>query len=107
MWTKVLIFLSCLAAFLAVSSGYKPVIIIHGILDQASDLNDLAGFIKAAHPGTNISLINIFEEKESFVPLWVQVSGYQDKVRPIMQQAKDGVHIIGFSQGCITKHLNI
>lgn len=101
MWTKFPSFFSCLATLLAVSSGYKPVIIIHGILDHASDLDDLAGLIKTAHPGTNISLINIFEERESFAPLWEQVSGYQEKVRPIMQQAKDGLHIIGFSQGCI------
>ncbi|XP_031554332.1 lysosomal thioesterase PPT2-A-like [Actinia tenebrosa] len=101
MWAKFLSFFSCLAAFLAVSSGYKPVIIIHGILDHARDLNDLAEFIKAAHPGTNISLINIFEEQRSFVPLWSQINGYRDKIRPIMQQAEDGVHIIGFSQGGI------
>lgn len=78
---------------------FKPVIIVHGILDRASDMEDLASFITEAHPGTNITLISLFEEVDSFKPLWMQVSTMREKIRPVMQEAKDGVHIIGFSQG--------
>ena len=78
---------------------FKPVIIVHGILDHASDMEDLASFITEAHPGTNITLINLFEEVDSFKPLWMQVSAMREKILPVMQEAKDGVHIIGFSQG--------
>ena len=78
---------------------FKPVIIVHGILDHASDMEDLASFITQAHPGTNITLISLFEEVDSFKPLWMQVSAMREKIRPVMQEAKDGVHIIGFSQG--------
>ena len=81
------------------SSCYKPVIIVHGILDHASDLKDLASFITQAHPGTNITLIKLYEELDSFAPLWTQVSAMTEKIRAVMQYAKDGVHIIGFSQG--------
>lgn len=81
------------------SSCYKPVIIVHGILDHASDLEDLASFITQAHPGTNITLIKLYEELDSFAPLWTQVSAMTEKIRAVMQYAKDGVHIIGFSQG--------
>lgn len=78
---------------------FKSVIIVHGILDRASDMEDLASFITEAHPGTNITLISLFEEVDSFKPLWMQVSTMREKIRPVMQEAKDGVHIIGFSQG--------
>ena len=80
---------------------FKPVIIVHGILDHASDMEDLASFITQAHPGTNITLIKLFEEGESFKPLWMQVSAMTEKMRPVMQQAENGVHIIGFSQGIL------
>jgi len=77
------------------------VIIIHGILDHASDMGDLATFITQAHPGTNITLIKLYEELQSFTPLWKQVPNMTEVVRSVMREAKDGVHIIGFSQGII------
>ena len=80
---------------------YKPVIIIHGILDKAKDMEGLAEFIREAHPGTNVTIIDMFTEVDSFAPLWTQVYGMGAKIRPIMQQAKTGVHIIGFSQGIV------
>ena len=89
--------------FVAKSFCFKPVIIVHGILDHASDMEDLASFITQAHPGTNITLIKLFEELESFAPLWTQVPAMTEKIRTVMQNAKDGVHIIGFSQGIIHK----
>lgn len=93
--------LCCALLFLFISKSvcFKPVIIVHGILDHASDMKDLASFITQAHPGTNITLIKLFEERDSFKPLWMQVSAMTEKIRPVMQDAKYGVHIIGFSQG--------
>ncbi|CAH3034600.1 unnamed protein product [Porites lobata] len=88
--------------FVSKSFCYKPVIIIHGILDHASDMGDLATFITQAHPGTKITLIKLYEELESFTPLWKQVPNMTEVVRSVMREAKDGVHIIGFSQGGIT-----
>lgn len=91
--------LGLLCLLVSESFCYKPVIILHGILDHASDMEDLASFITQAHPGTNITLIKLYEELDSFAPLWTQVSAVTEKIRPVMQAAKDGVHIIGFSQG--------
>ena len=90
----------------SVSFCYKPVIIVHGILDHASDMEDLASFITQAHPGTNITLVKLFQELESFTPLWRQVSAITATIRPVMQNAKDGVHIIGFSQGIVPQAFN-
>lgn len=79
-------------------------IIIHGILDHASDMGDLATFITQAHPGTDITLIKLYEELESFTPLWKQVPNMTEVVRSVMREAKDGAHIIGFSQGIMVLH---
>ena len=85
--------------FVSKSFCYKPVIIVHGILDHASDMEDLASFITNAHPGTNVTLVKLYEELQSFAPLWKQVTDMTEVIRSVMQDAKDGVHIIGFSQG--------
>ena len=90
--------------FVSKSFCYKPVIIIHGILDHASDMGDLATFITQAHPGTKITLIKLYEELESFTPLWKQVPNMTEVVRSVMREAKDAVHIIGFSQGIMVLH---
>lgn len=90
---------SIFALFISRILCFKPVIILHGVLDGAADLQNLAVFIKDAHPGTNVTIVNLFNEIESFKPLLEQVEVITAKVRPIMREAHDGVHIIGFSQG--------
>ncbi|XP_039269385.2 lysosomal thioesterase PPT2-A-like [Styela clava] len=94
-------FCALLAILQAIGSsfGYRPVIIIHGILDSASDLKDLQYYIKKAHPGTPVHAIDLFDYYKSFKPLWHQVEAIRNVTLPIMKAAKDGVHVIGYSQG--------
>ncbi|XP_038063790.1 lysosomal thioesterase PPT2-A-like isoform X2 [Patiria miniata] len=80
---------------------YLPVILVHGIFTGTSTLNDLVAFIKEAHPGTNISNIPLFEDLDSLKPLWEQVPKFAAAMRPIMQQAPNGVILLCFSQGGI------
>ncbi|XP_070581666.1 lysosomal thioesterase PPT2-A-like [Ptychodera flava] len=82
-------------------AGYKPVIIIHGLLDDPSAFTGLTQFIQEAHPGTNVSVIDLFDDLESLLPLWQQVGNFTEAIRPIMKSAPGGVHMIGFSQGGI------
>lgn len=80
--------------------SYKPVVIIHGILDTAASLNDLKSMIEKAHTGTNVTVVKLYPEVESiFVPMWDQIDGVSDVLEKIMAQSKDGIHLIGFSQG--------
>ncbi|XP_028391299.1 lysosomal thioesterase PPT2-like isoform X2 [Dendronephthya gigantea] len=79
--------------------SYKPVVIIHGILDTAESLNDLKSMIEKAHPGTNVTVIKLYPEIQSLsTPMWVQVNGVSKVLKEIMAKSKDGVHLIGFSQ---------
>ena len=87
-------------ALVASCFGYRPVILMHGILSDAASMLPLADHIQKAHPGTKILNIDLYEDLDSVInPMMTQVKGVADKVRPFMAAAPDGVNMIGFSQG--------
>ncbi|KAL7858680.1 hypothetical protein AOLI_G00187820 [Acnodon oligacanthus] len=77
----------------------RPVIIVHGLFDSSADFTNLNRFINQSHPGTNVSVIDLFDRSASLQPLWKQVEGFKEAIYPIMQNAADGVHLICYSQG--------
>ncbi|XP_044124427.1 LOW QUALITY PROTEIN: lysosomal thioesterase PPT2 [Bufo gargarizans] len=80
--------------------GYKPVILVHGLFDSSANFKYLVEFINKSHPGTNISVLDLFDHRASLQPLWKQVMGFREAIYPIMQNAgKDGVHLLCYSQG--------
>jgi palmitoyl-protein thioesterase len=63
-------------------------------------MNDLKLMIEKAHPSTNVTVIKLYPEVESiFTPMWDQINGVSEVLEEIMAQSKDGIHLIGFSQG--------
>lgn len=52
-----------------------------------------------SHPGTNVTVIDLFDRSASLEPMWKQVEGFKAAIYPIMQNAADGVHFICYSQG--------
>ncbi|RVE67113.1 hypothetical protein OJAV_G00114780 [Oryzias javanicus] len=87
------------ACFWAAAAAYKPVIIVHGLFDSSLDLLNLQRFINESHPGTNISIIDLFDGYKSLDPLWMQVEGFKAVIYPIIQNSAEGVHFICYSQG--------
>ncbi|XP_062385776.1 lysosomal thioesterase PPT2-A-like [Sardina pilchardus] len=87
------------ACLLTAVLGYRPVIIVHGLFDSSGDFVNLQRFINQSHPGTNVSVIDLFDRSASLQPLWKQVEGFKEAIYPIMQNAADGVHLICYSQG--------
>ncbi|XP_063041672.1 lysosomal thioesterase PPT2 [Engraulis encrasicolus] len=79
--------------------GYRPIVIVHGLFDSSTDFVNLIRFINESHPGTNVSVIDLFDRSASLQPLWKQVEGFKEAIYPIMQNADDGVHFICYSQG--------
>ena len=92
-------FLLLCCAFIKTVFGYKHVVLVHGLLSRASHLQKLETMIKEAHPGTNVTKIRLYPELEAFVPLSVQLKQYEIKIRDIMEQEKNGIHMICHSQG--------
>uniref|UniRef100_A0A3P8U8Y7 palmitoyl-CoA hydrolase n=1 Tax=Amphiprion percula TaxID=161767 RepID=A0A3P8U8Y7_AMPPE len=81
------------------TDGYKPVIIVHGLFDGPKQFQTLSQYIRKAHPGTEVTTIDIYDDKASVAPLWVQIEGFSDKLTSIMNKSPSGVHLLCFSQG--------
>ncbi|XP_069032380.1 lysosomal thioesterase PPT2-A-like [Embiotoca jacksoni] len=79
--------------------AYKPVIIVHGLFDGPKAFKTLSGYINKVHPGTEVTVINLFDNMASLKPMWKQVRGFRKLFDPIVQKAPDGVHLLCFSQG--------
>uniref|UniRef100_A0A8C3HDW2 Palmitoyl-protein thioesterase 2 n=1 Tax=Chrysemys picta bellii TaxID=8478 RepID=A0A8C3HDW2_CHRPI len=84
---------------LTLGASYKPVVVVHGLFDSPSVFSHLLHFINQTHPGTNVTVVDLFDHSQSLKPLWVQVEGFRQAISPIMQNAADGVHLICYSQG--------
>ncbi|XP_064383693.1 lysosomal thioesterase PPT2-A-like [Halichondria panicea] len=94
--------LVCICVSLLVICGaaaYRPVIIFHGIFGTSAHMDDLVALIKGAHNGTEVHNIDGYDDLQSLTPMWEQVTNIKAEMLPIMQQAKDGVNLICFSQG--------
>ncbi|XP_046714730.1 lysosomal thioesterase PPT2 [Silurus meridionalis] len=98
-WSSVLVCVSVLLCGSVCVFGYKPVIIIHGLFDTPADFINLQRYINQSHPGTNVTVIDLFDRSESLEPLWKQVEGFKEAIYPIMQNSADGVHLLCYSQG--------
>lgn len=46
-----------------------------------------------------MTVLDLFDGRESLRPLWEQVQGFREAVVPIMEKAPEGVHLICYSQG--------
>ncbi|XP_028656840.1 lysosomal thioesterase PPT2-A-like isoform X1 [Erpetoichthys calabaricus] len=95
-------FLTCGGLFVLLFRAtlcYKPVVIIHGLFDSPSDFQNLLHYINETHPGTNVTVVDLFDHTYSLEPMWKQVEGFKNAIYPIMQNAADGVHLICYSQG--------
>ena len=91
-----------LSVLSAAGDAYRPVIMMHGILSSALDLEILRERISSSHPGTDILNVDLYEDLDSIKPMWDQVAGVMKKVIPFMANATDGVNMVCYSQG---KHL--
>ncbi|XP_063287554.1 lysosomal thioesterase PPT2 [Pelobates fuscus] len=82
------------------TAGYKPIIIVHGLFDSSANFKILMEYINKSHPGTNVTVVDLFDHRQSLEPLWKQVEGFRKVIYPIMQNAgSDGVHLLCYSQG--------
>ncbi|CAF3019758.1 unnamed protein product [Rotaria socialis] len=84
------------------SSTYRPVVLMHGILSGADDMNELAGWIRASFPDIYVVSIEVGngEDDSLLWPLEKQVEHFcasvlaDEKLRP-------GFNMLGYSQGSI------
>lgn len=80
-------------------NGYKPVIIVHGLFDGPKEFKTMFRYINKVHPGTEVKVIDLYDNLSSLKPMWMQVQGFSKAFDDIVQKAPDGVHLLCFSQG--------
>ena len=88
-----------LFAGLSATNAYMPVILMHGIFSDAAHMDEIINLTQTIHPGTPILNVDLYEDLASLVNMWTQVEEVSKKVKPFMDEAKDGVNMICFSQG--------
>ncbi|KAK7076507.1 holo-[acyl-carrier-protein] synthase, partial [Halocaridina rubra] len=53
------------------------------------------------HPGTEVHVLDMLHGWKSLAPLWYQVKNFYTSLLPVMNNASDGIILIGYSQGGI------
>ncbi|KAL5470902.1 hypothetical protein EMCRGX_G028956 [Ephydatia muelleri] len=81
------------------ANGYRPVVVLHGVLSSNDSMTDLVQFIQKAHPATEVLNVDAYNDADSLLPMWDQVNGVQAKIQSFVESAPDGVHMICCSQG--------
>jgi palmitoyl-protein thioesterase len=79
--------------------GYRPVILMHGLLVSSDAMDSLEQRILTAHPGTPVFNIDAYNDADSLKPMWQQVHGVYRVIGPILDSSPDGAILIGHSQG--------
>lgn len=96
-----------LAPFLMLWSGTEeptagkcnPVVIVHGLNDNAVKMDDLKQLIIKHRPGTEVHVPRLFESYSSLTNMWKQVQAFGEVIRNISDSSENGINIIGYSQG--------
>ena len=84
----------------ATVDGYRPVVLMHGILSSGEEMQQMASWITGAHNGTQTFIVDAYNDLESLdTAMWEQVDGVYEKIKSFMSSAENGVNMICFSQG--------
>ncbi|CAF0861597.1 unnamed protein product [Adineta steineri] len=84
------------------SSVYRPIVLMHGIIASAHDMDELAGWLRTSFPGIYVTSIEIGNGVEdSFLwPLEKQVEHFCRHVLAD-EHLRQGFNLLGYSQGSI------
>ncbi|CAF3370377.1 unnamed protein product [Rotaria sp. Silwood1] len=96
-----LVFLLFITTVLS-SSVYRPVVLMHGIISAADDMDELAGWIRTSFPGIYVVSIEIGNGKDdSFLwPVEKQVEHFCKTVLDD-ENLRQGFNMLGYSQGSV------
>lgn len=95
---KAILFLFLSLLFL--SSAYKPVVVMHGILSYASSMNGVVSWIESDYPGIYVKNIEIGNGwyDSLYMDINKQVESFAQQVASD-PKLNDGFNLIGYSQG--------
>lgn len=90
--------LSILICFYGVFS-YRPVVLVHGILNGPTEFNDFLKILETYHPGTETVVIDAYNDFQSFDNMWLQLHDISNIILNKTSHFTDGYNLLCFSQG--------
>lgn len=93
------VFILIYSVYFGLVFGYKPVIIVHGVMTGNETMLPMAQRIQELHPGTKVFVTDRFGGWSSLRPMWHQVMEIGSDILQFMAFHPGGVHVIGYSQG--------
>ncbi|GJQ69673.1 putative palmitoyl hydrolase [Trypoxylus dichotomus] len=96
-----------ICAVITVCNGYKPVVLLHGIMTGNESMAVVKTRIEEKHPGTIVYNPDNFAGWSSLESMWYQVEQFGDKIMNISKKHPDGIHLLGYSQGALTARVII
>ena len=84
------------------AAAYRPVILMHGVDNDAGEMRTIQDLLQDDHKGTVTTSLAVFEHRASLTPLDKQVRGVMDAVRNLVSQNTslyaNGYHFVCKSQ---------
>ncbi|XP_014280784.1 lysosomal thioesterase PPT2 homolog isoform X2 [Halyomorpha halys] len=88
------LFIVVCSVYFGLVLGYKPVIIVHGVMTGNETMLPMAQRIQELHPGTKVFVTDRFGGWSSLRPMWHQVMEIGSDILQFMAFHPDGVHLI-------------
>ncbi|XP_072389371.1 lysosomal thioesterase PPT2 homolog [Diabrotica undecimpunctata] len=98
---KNLFFILFFSVVYTLTHGYKPVILLHGVMTGAESMELIKKRIEEKHPGTVVYNIQQFEGWYSLENMWYQVQQVSQTITNITMKYPEGVNFLGYSQGAL------
>ena len=82
--------------------NYRPVVLMHGVTATASDMDELAGWLRSSFPGIYVISIEIGNgyDDSFLLPLYTQVDMFCKTIRNDTKLQR-GFNMLGVSQGSL------
>ena len=99
-WLQLFVILTILLPWV---QTYKTVVVVHGLNCGADSFLDTKQKILDVHPGTNVILLQYYENLRTLDPLPEQLDLVVSELDKIMKEHPEGIHLLCHSQG--TQHI--
>jgi len=94
--------MAVVVAVLCGATAYKPVFFMHGITGSYHDFDVMVQWLQAVHPGTPTFALNIFNNDDSFGPLYEQIAGVFELInQTLIANGFSSFHLVCHSQGAL------
>ncbi|CAD5118675.1 DgyrCDS7360 [Dimorphilus gyrociliatus] len=78
---------------------FRPIVLVHGILNGPAEFKDFLKILETYHPGTPTVVIDAYNDFQSFDSMWLQLHDVSKLIMNKTSHFEDGYNLLCFSQG--------